>query len=159
METLLAVVIRNRFVVLDTETTGLGPDAQVCQIAVIDQDGQVLLDTLVKPTIPIPADATAIHGITNDMVAGAPGMADVIGKLADAIQGKDLIIYNASYDIGVIGESVHVLENDEALSHWSKCLTPPGTLVCAMEAYAEYWGDWNEYHQSFTWQRLTTACR
>ena len=58
--------------ILDTETTGLYDDAEIVEISIIDENGGVLLDTLVKPLKPIPAEATAIHGITNEMVATAP---------------------------------------------------------------------------------------
>jgi DNA polymerase III epsilon subunit-like protein len=39
---------RQDVVILDTETTGLY-DAEICEISVIDREGNVLLDTLVKP--------------------------------------------------------------------------------------------------------------
>ena len=48
--------------ILDTETTGLYDDAEIVEISIIDENGGVLLDTLVKPLKPIPAEATAIHG-------------------------------------------------------------------------------------------------
>jgi len=44
------------YVILDTETTGLGC-AEIVQIGIIDLDGKILLDSLVKPSIPIPYDA------------------------------------------------------------------------------------------------------
>lgn len=40
--------------ILDTETTGLGDDAEIVEIAIIDQDKNVLLNSLVKPSKPIP---------------------------------------------------------------------------------------------------------
>ena len=63
--------------ILDTETTGLGSDARICQIAAIDLHSNVLIDTLVNPECPIPADATAIHGITDEMVKDAPTLFDL----------------------------------------------------------------------------------
>src|SRR5690606_33823093 len=55
-------------VILDTETTGLY-DAEIVEIAVIDLGGNILMNTLVRPKNPIPAEVTAIHGINNEMVA------------------------------------------------------------------------------------------
>lgn len=49
---------------IDTETTGLGDDAEIVEICIIDSHGFILLNTLVKPTKPIPDEAIAIHGIT-----------------------------------------------------------------------------------------------
>jgi len=58
--------------ILDTETTGLDEHAEIVEIAVIDCTGAVLLDTLVRPAGPIPAEAVEIHGITNEMVVQIP---------------------------------------------------------------------------------------
>ena len=58
--------------ILDTETTGLGDEAEICEIAVIRQDGSVVLDTLVRPTGKISEDATRVHGITDADVRDAP---------------------------------------------------------------------------------------
>ncbi|MFJ2900325.1 exonuclease domain-containing protein [Streptomyces sp. NPDC087218] len=60
------------YAILDTETTGLDYDSRIVEIAVTTAAGTVLLDTLVNPGAPIPAEAAAIHGITDVMVADAP---------------------------------------------------------------------------------------
>jgi len=41
-------------VILDTETTGLGPKAEPVQIGILASSGGVLLDALIKPSFPIP---------------------------------------------------------------------------------------------------------
>jgi hypothetical protein len=48
---------RQDWVLLNTETTGLGPDDEVVEIAVLDPTGRALLDTLVRPPRPIPPAA------------------------------------------------------------------------------------------------------
>lgn len=58
--------------ILDTETTGLDYDDKIVEIAVIDLDGNVLINTLVDPNKAIPKEATEIHGIANKMVENAP---------------------------------------------------------------------------------------
>ncbi|MFE9679796.1 exonuclease domain-containing protein [Streptomyces sp. NPDC006259] len=49
--------------------------------------GDVLLDVLIDPRVPIPAESTAIHGITNQMTMGAPSFADVLPRLEEVLEG------------------------------------------------------------------------
>lgn len=65
-------LLGNDCVVIDVETTGLCQAAQICEVAMIDTGGSTLLNTLVRPTCSIPAEATAIHGVTDEMVSDAP---------------------------------------------------------------------------------------
>ena len=75
------------YVVLDTETTGLDEDAEIVEIAIVDSTGKVLLDTLVKPSKPLPVycEASEIHGITNEMLVNAPNWQDIYEKVSRAI--------------------------------------------------------------------------
>ena len=94
-------------VILDTETTGLDEQAEIVEISVIDGRGNVLLDTLVRPSEPMPPDGEAvrIHGITNDMLADAPQWPQVLPKLLEIAKGKLVIIYNADYDTRLIRQT------------------------------------------------------
>lgn len=84
-------------IIIDTETTGLGRDAEICELSAIDGRGNVLIDTLIKPSKPIPADATAIHGITNEMVADAPTWNEVEHMILALLINRHALIYNADY--------------------------------------------------------------
>lgn len=64
-------------VYLDTETTGVYPTDEIVEICIVDHDGQILLDSLVKPYSPIPAETTRFHHITNAMVQDAPTWRDI----------------------------------------------------------------------------------
>jgi len=143
------VIAKNDFLVLDTETTGLyRGQAEICQIAIINQSGDVMLDTLVKPVKRIPADAIRIHGITNEQVADAPTWADVAPKVMDLIFERDVVIYNAGYDTEMLlsaSEIAQVQFRDDYCAY------------CAMLAYAEFLGDWDDYHGNYRWQKLSTA--
>ncbi|MED3126870.1 3'-5' exonuclease [Bacillus wiedmannii] len=119
---------KDQFVILDTETTGLTPRDQIIEISVIDLAGKILLNSLVKPTIIIPAEATSIHGITNEMVHGAPSWTTIYKELREVTVGKTLLIYNAEFDLGMI-ENNCIANNVEFKSFKS---------TCVMKMYADY---------------------
>jgi len=77
-----------KLVYLDTETTGLGADAEIVEICVLDHDGRVLINTLVKSKSVIPPIVTRIHGITNLMVAKSPTWRDIWPDVAAALAGR-----------------------------------------------------------------------
>ena len=139
------------FVILDTETTGLYSPARIVEISCIDREGNVLVDSLVNPGIPIPADAAAIHGISDEDVADRPSFSDLWPLVWDAVRNADcVLIYNASYDCRLIRQS---LDGHEA------ALAQAGQLSygCIMELYAQFYGQYSEYHGSYTWQKLVNA--
>lgn len=166
-------ILQTDFVVLDTETTGLEEDDVAVQIAVIDRQGQVLLDSLIKPHKPIPPRATRVHGITNEMVKDAPGFETVVLRLIEILTGsKQVLIYNKDYDQHILLQSAEaagchpntIVELWAPPRDWSpinlKTDHPNrARWHCVMEWFAQFYGDWNDYHGSYTWQRLTTAAK
>ena len=144
-------ILSQKPVFLDTETTGLGHSDEVIDIAVIGFNGEILLNSLVKPKKTIPAEATRIHGITNKMVASAPSISEIWNRLESALSGTLLGIYNKDYDLRIIRQS-------SILNGVTRNLSVIRSF-CIMELFAEYYGQWDEYHQSFTWQKLSKAGR
>jgi len=142
----------NPFLVLDTETTGL-THGEVCQIAIINSNGETLLDTFVKTKMPIPSDAIRIHGITDEMVKDAPIWPELVPQIKTILDGQLLVVYNATYDRSMFHQSGerHGLDKIE----WKQI----ATWLCAMEAYAEFYGEFNSYHGNYKWQRLAHAAR
>lgn len=93
--------------VLDTETTGLD-GAFICDLAVISK-GRTIFNTLVNPGVPIPAGASAIHGIFDDDVRDAPTFQDLWPKLRSTLKRNRIVIYNAPYDLRVLGNETERL--------------------------------------------------
>nr|DAO70355.1 MAG TPA: DNA polymerase III subunit alpha [Caudoviricetes sp.] len=117
-------------VILDIETTGLlnDPYAEIVEIAVIDMQGNVLLDTLVKPRHAIDENGKAfqVNGITNEMVKNARHWEAVCGDLMEILWGQEKIAlaYNAKFDITMIErQSAAKLENE-----------------CLMQLYSQWYG-------------------
>lgn len=91
---------------IDTETTGLANNSTVIEIAVVDWHGTVLLNSLVRPFAPIPAAASAVHGISTADTATAPTWQELwYGQLADILAGRILGIYNASFDLRMMAQT------------------------------------------------------
>ena len=99
---------RATFVVVDLETTGGVPGARsLTEIGAVKvRGGQVLADfsTLVNPGVSIPAQITMLTGITNAMVAGAPGVRTCVEAFltwAD-LPADDVVLvaHNARFDVG-----------------------------------------------------------
>lgn len=135
--------------ILDAETTGLDDYAEIVEIALIDASGKVLMNTLVRPSKPIPAEATAIHGINDEMVKNAPTWPEISPHLCSLISGKNIAIYNADYDIRLLEQTDHIWKVTPNLS-------APTQTVCVMQEYAEFCGQRSE-RGGFKWQKLTVA--
>jgi DNA polymerase III subunit epsilon len=94
------------FVIVDVETTGWLPaEAMITEIGAVRlSGGQVTAEfsALVNPGIPIPADITALTGITDEMVGHAPPMAEVFPGFLAFAEGCVLAAHNAPFDIGFL---------------------------------------------------------
>jgi DNA polymerase III epsilon subunit-like protein len=104
-------LLADDFVIMDTETTGLYSGDEIVQLAVIDKTGAVLLDSLLRPTQPIPRIASSIHGITDAMVEGAPTFEELYNYLLLAIGGKRVAIYNATFDIAMLTSPISCISS------------------------------------------------
>lgn len=138
-----------RAVILDTETTGL--EGEIIEIAIIDITGKVLLNTLINPTVYpgqdpiIPPDASAIHGITDEMIKTAPSFQEVYLEIKKIFKSANrVIIYNEEFDRCRLRSDCEE-NNLPRLEYESEC---------AMLWYAQWYGDWNDYYKSYRWQKL-----
>lgn len=144
------VIADENTVFLDTETTGLN-NAEICQIAIVDVRGEILFHSLVKPVRGIPEQATAIHGITDEMVKNELSWKEISPMVEIVLRGKRVVIYNAIYDRKIMHQSAEAAQMPK--TDWKTL----ANFECAMEKFAQFYGEYNDYHGSFKWQKLGYA--
>lgn len=142
---------------LDTETTGLDDNAQIVEIGIIDINGEPLLETFIKPYNPIPEEATKIHGITNEIVKDAPYWSEIHDQFCNIIKDRTLIIYNRSYDVRLIDQTIKDSIENKALEQAAEDWDKGHRILCAMKLFAAYYGMWDDNREDWKWQKLTAA--
>ena len=130
---------RDDWQVVDIETTGLGPEAEVVEAAIIDNRGETLLDTMVRPRTPPEPQATRVHGLHGDVLRNQPRFDQVHGMLARLLTGRTVVAYHAEFDRHVLAHSCRVAGLPEIDCTWE----------CAMHRYEQ----WRGFRTS-----LATAC-
>lgn len=124
----------------DLETTGREQDAaRIVTAALVVRDDRSLDEQwLVNPGIPIPAESTSVHGITDAdvLVAGMPA-GDACDEIARALerhwsQGALVVAYNAQYDLTVL---VHELKRHQRAPLQLGAVLDPLVLWRALEKY------------------------
>ena len=110
------------FYVIDTETTGFRNSDEVVQIGVINKNGDIILNTLVKPTQRLSREVIAIHGITNEVLADAPLLQDLYTDLSIKLAGVPLVAYNMDFDW-------RLLKQTFAMRKITDCLKPGSDIV------------------------------
>lgn len=112
------------FVAFDSETTGKYPlESEICEVAAVKwSNGQILdrFQSLVKPMRAMSEEVIKIHNITNEMVATAPRIEDVIPGLAQFMRGTILVAHHAPFDLGFLVPEYEKL----------KISLPPEPVIC-----------------------------
>jgi len=105
-----------RQIVLDTETTGLDPRSghRIIEIACIEMENRRLtgrhLHKYVNPEREIDEGAQAVHGISLEFLADKPKFADIVDEFLEFINGGELVIHNAPFDIGFLNAELRRLD-------------------------------------------------
>ena len=105
-----------RQIFLDTETTGPDPrhGHRIIEVACIEMESRRLtgrhLHKYINPEREIDEGAQAVHGITLEFLADKPKFADVIDEFLDFINGAELIIHNAPFDLGFLNAELARLD-------------------------------------------------
>ncbi|MBV0932176.1 DNA polymerase III subunit epsilon [Marinobacterium weihaiense] len=97
-----------RQIILDTETTGIDPEAghNIIEIGCVEMVRRKLTGSTwhkyIKPDREVEAEAIEVHGITNEFLADKPKFAVLGAEFIEFVRGAELIIHNAAFDIGFL---------------------------------------------------------
>jgi DNA polymerase-3 subunit epsilon len=97
-----------RQIILDTETTGLEVDLghRIIELGCVElrnrRPTHNNFHRYINPERQIDPGAVAVHGITNERVANEPNFAALAQQIWDYLAGAELIIHNASFDVGFL---------------------------------------------------------
>ncbi len=117
-----------RQIILDTETTGINPQEghRIIEIGCVEMFNRRLTGNnfhiYLNPDRFIEQEAINIHGITNEFVADKQRFRDIAQQFFDYVQGAELVIHNAAFDVGFINHEFKLLAEP----------LPPVDSVCAI---------------------------
>ena len=138
----------SRLICLDTETTGLDPRRNaVVELAIVAEDGTPLFHEYIKPPAKAiwTAKAEAVNGIHPETVADELTLTDYRPLLQPIFDtAEEIVGYNGSFDLSFLANA-GIRIREDAIIH------------DVMQDFAPIYGAWNDYHQSYTWQKLTTC--
>lgn len=137
---------KDKFIVLDTETTGFSPTDgdEMLQLTIIDSDGKILFNEYFKPERKTKwISAMAVNGITPEFVADKKGIKNYLNVIQEIFDSVDCIVgYNTEFDLGflkVVG--INIDENKQ--------------IIDVMRDFAEVYGECDEQYGNYKWQKLT----
>lgn len=138
-----SVVKTNKdWVVLDTESNGIGESATVLHIAILSNKGEVLMDQIIRPKTRAKVDQEIIVGLglnSRKELNAAPTLEDVGEQFVKALQGKNVITYNAEFRQRILEQSGVEFS---------------GHMNCAMKPFAAFIGEWHSGKQDYKFQKL-----
>ena len=117
-----------RQIILDTETTGLDPTLghRIIEIAAVEIVNRRFTDRhyhqYVNPEREIEAGAIDVHGITGEFLQDKPKLREVAKEFLDFVSGAELIIHNASFDVGFLDHELALLDL-QPISHYCPLVT------------------------------------
>jgi DNA polymerase-3 subunit epsilon len=134
----------DRYYILDTETTGLN-SPEIVELAIIDTEGNIIVNQRFNPVADIEIAAAKIHGIVPEIAQKYPYWAHSANHLESILTSRELLIYNYQFDIAAIVNTIVNSGGDPLQNLRGECV---------MLQYARFYGEWNHYRKTYKWQPL-----
>jgi DNA polymerase III subunit epsilon len=125
-----------REIVLDTETTGIDPQQghRIVEIGAIELFNHMptgsFFHSHLDPQRDMPKEAEAVHGLSAQFLKGKPLFADVADKFLAFIEGAQLVIHNAAFDVGFLNAELSHIQKPQI--EWERVTD---TLALARRKY------------------------
>ncbi len=120
----------DRWLAIDTETTGRDDHAEVVEIAIVDAGGGLRFRSLVRPFGSVSPGAERIHGLSRERLASAPKLSDLYSTLARLLTDRQVFAYHAPFDRRVLATSCRRVGLSAFAISWH----------CALDLYAHVRG-------------------
>ncbi|MCE1255668.1 MAG: 3'-5' exonuclease [Anaerolineae bacterium] len=133
---------------LDTETTGLTRNDEIVEISLIDNQGNLIYESLVRPSQSISPDAYAVHGISNDSVKNAPAWPVIWPTLRTHLVGRLICAYNAEFDMRMMQQS-----HTRYRLPWKENFKS----FDIMQLYSQFKGEWDNVRRQYRYHSLDKA--
>ncbi len=111
-------MINNKLIMLDTETTGLKPQDghRIIEIGALVVVNREVTDEhyhqYINPMFQVDAEALEVHGLSNDFLADKPLFSRVVDEFVAFVEGAELVIHNAPFDVGFINHELSLCGKD-----------------------------------------------
>ncbi len=108
-----------RQVILDTETTGLHPSLghRIIEVAAVEVVGRRVTDSqfhhYLNPERESDAGALQVHGLTAEFLQDKPKFRDIVDELLEFLQGAELVIHNAPFDVAFLNSELSRVGRDK----------------------------------------------
>ncbi len=128
---------KDKYVILDTETTGLKENDKVIELGIINLDGEILIDTRIKTDKDIDPGAYCVHGISKEDLESSPEFEKVINSVEEILKENTALIFNSAFYIRMLKQTGY---------------TGDIKSICLMYLYMDY-------TNSETWISLSNAMK
>jgi DNA polymerase-3 subunit epsilon len=112
-----------RQIFLDTETTGLSPEAgdRIIELGCVEMVNRRLtgrnLHFYINPQRANSADAVRIHGLTDEFLADKPVFATIVEEVMAYVAGAEILIHNAAFDLGFLNAELKRVDRPAFATH------------------------------------------
>ena len=143
---------RRDVLIVDTETTGTGRNAEIVDIAIVDTTGKVVYAEPVLPEGHIPSAASAVHGLTRSRLVtmGARPWAEHHVSVGWAMRDASVLLaYNLAFDVRMLRQTA---------KRYGTALRLPAERRCLMLDYAEHRDILHQWSEGeYRWHKLDVA--